>query len=291
MATFVYAVTHRGSEGKVKIHTRYGGSGLGLFICKSECTGWRGNLFAHPCAEITELCDGDIEVKSEEGAGSTFQFFAKIRTALALPGSLQDVDDNDNTNPMPKVNGNDEESPVSPSALTPRHAPPTSSFTKAPKGMPSTLHILVVDDNIINQTVLKRQVKKAGLTCLTADNGQEALDRIYESQASNAEHPDSPQFDVVLMDIEMPIMDGLTAVRQVRVDEAMGRIRPQIVIALTGNARPGQIEKAREAGMDDGEWRVVRGGMQLLTPRPSHYEAIPPARPAHQDARGRPGAS
>ena len=49
-------------------------------------------------------------------------------------------------------------------------------------------------------------------------------------------------------------MDGLTAVREIRDAERAGTLSPQMVIALTGNARQGQIDQAMEAGMDDGEW-------------------------------------
>lgn len=232
------------------IHTAYGGSGLGLFICKSESPGY---ALALTLSEITELCRGNIEVLSVDGAGSTFRFWIKTHTtAPSSPVNVirKQVEELDLSMDAKRVWPLSQ--PIGSAGLTPRHAPPTSSLATAPAGLPSTLHVLIVDDNLINQTVLKRQIRQAGLTCQTADDGQQALDRIYASQPS-ATDPDNPPFDVVLMDIEMPVMDGLTAVRHVREDEASGKIQPQIVIALTGNARPGQMENARLAGMDDGE--------------------------------------
>lgn len=191
-------------EGNKMIHTRYGGSGLGLFICKSEQC-----LTTLLTEEITELLGGRIEVESTPGAGSEFRFF--VSSVTASPDSVE---------------RKQALSPVVPVGILP--------------GVPHTLHILVVEDNPINQKVLQRQLVKAGLTCATADNGQQALDAVFAST-----------FDAILMDLEMPVMDGLTALRHIREAEADGRLAVQLVIALTGNAREGQIAEARAKGMDD----------------------------------------
>jgi CheY-like chemotaxis protein len=93
-----------------------------------------------------------------------------------------------------------------------------------------------VEDNVINQTVLRRQLA----TCATplfevavANNGQEALD-LVERQP----------FDLVLMDIQMPVMDGLEATRRIR---ARGERVP--IIGLSGNARQEHVDAALAAGM------------------------------------------
>lgn len=119
------------------------------------------------------------------------------------------------------------------------------------------LHILIVEDNIINQTVLKRQLLKSHFTCDVANDGQEALIALHEAHRQSRYGSGPRPYDVVLMDLEMPVMDGFTAIRHIRSAEATGALSPQLVIALTGNARQGQVEQALAAGMDDGEWHHV----------------------------------
>ncbi|KAK8845645.1 hypothetical protein IAR55_006361 [Kwoniella newhampshirensis] len=201
------ALFKRFSQGNKMVHTKYGGSGLGLFICK----------------RISELLGGRIEMESELGVGSG----AYQSAERALDSSLATLAI---TTPTPTL---------SPSGPTP------ISF--------DGLHLLIVEDNIINQTVLKRQIIKAGFTCDVANNGQEALDYIHakQSQLQDDSTKDNRRYDVILMDLEMPVMDGLTAVKHIRQDEASGDLDRQLVIALTGNARQGQIEQAMAAGMDD----------------------------------------
>ena len=89
-----------------------------------------------------------------------------------------------------------------------------------------------------------------------ANDGLEALNKIREAdrQARRGSGPNrKKRYNAVLMDLEMPVMDGLTAVRELRSAEAAGTLSRNMVIALTGNARQGQIDQALEAGMDDGE--------------------------------------
>ena len=107
-------------------------------------------------------------------------------------------------------------------------------------GLPAGLRVLMVEDNQVNQLVLNEMLRNCGCACTLAGNGEEAL-AILAGQ----------QFDVVLMDMQMPVMDGLTATRELRRREAAeGRPR-QLVIALTANALAGDREMCIEAGMDD----------------------------------------
>ncbi len=103
------------------------------------------------------------------------------------------------------------------------------------------LHVLVAEDNAVNQRVIVRLLEKMGHIPIVAYNGQEALDA-YESRP----------FDVVLMDVQMPGMDGLTATRLIRESEALNPGRRRLpIMALTAYAMRGDRERCLAAGMDE----------------------------------------
>ena len=106
------------------------------------------------------------------------------------------------------------------------------------------LRILVAEDNDVNQLVTEEILRSAGYDCLIVDNGQAALDAL-----------ENEPFGLVLMDCQMPVMDGFTAVRELRKREADGRRYaadgPLPVIALTANAVRGDRELCLSAGMTD----------------------------------------
>jgi CheY-like chemotaxis protein/HPt (histidine-containing phosphotransfer) domain-containing protein len=117
----------------------------------------------------------------------------------------------------------------------------------APEAAPFVgCRVLAVEDNAVNQEVISRLLERIGCTVELADNGREALKRL--------EGPE--RFDVVLMDCEMPEMDGLTATRELRARE--GPDRHQIVVALTAHAIPAERERCLAAGMDDYLSKPVR---------------------------------
>ena len=97
--------------------------------------------------------------------------------------------------------------------------------------------ILLVEDNELNRDMLIRRLNRAGLEVIAAGDGQEALDLMV------SEHP-----AVVLMDMNLPVMDGWTACRNAREDE---RIRDIPIIALTAHAMEADRLQALEAGCDD----------------------------------------
>ena len=106
---------------------------------------------------------------------------------------------------------------------------------------PITGHILVAEDNQINQMFVIELLKHCGCTCDVASNGDEALVALQHKQ-----------YDLVLMDCQMPEMDGFTASREVRRREATdGTSRRIPIIALTANALKGDRERCLDAGMDD----------------------------------------
>ncbi|MDR0520609.1 MAG: response regulator [Planctomycetaceae bacterium] len=163
---------------------------------------------------LVQLMEGTIAVKSTPGAGSTFSVlipvyepehyaYRKVRTGVFLPPNV----------PEPKK--------------------PVSS---AAKPLPlSDLRILVVDDAVVNQLVAEAKLKDAGAVVENASNGQTALDKVREAELSNL------PFDLILMDLQMPVMDGFTATRQLR---QRGFAKP--IVALTANY--GSSGMALEAG-------------------------------------------
>ncbi|CAE7191946.1 unnamed protein product, partial [Rhizoctonia solani] len=107
-------------------------------------------------------------------------------------------------------------------------------------------------DNKINQNVLARQMKRAGFTIALASNGLEAIQAIDKAELQSGTESRSERFDVVLMDLEMPVLDGFAATREIRRRESLGTLRKRnFIIALTGNARLEQVQAARDAGVDD----------------------------------------
>ncbi|KAF1950596.1 hypothetical protein CC80DRAFT_482446 [Byssothecium circinans] len=150
------------------------------------------------------------------------------------------------------------------------------------KSYSETMHVLVVEDNLVNQKVLAQQLRKLGCVVSVANHGVEALDFLqrtkYWSNNNNPPHDisliDPPTFSstpssspqgtspndadlpidlsVILMDWEMPIMNGLTATRKIREAEKEGRLIGRVpVIGVTANVRQEQIQEAMDAGMDD----------------------------------------
>jgi CheY-like chemotaxis protein len=98
---------------------------------------------------------------------------------------------------------------------------------------------LVVEDNAVNQEMARAMLDMLGFHVTTASNGQEGV------LAAAAD----PELNLILMDCQMPVMDGLAAARAIRASEAEGVRVP--IVALTGNAMPGDREACVAAGMDD----------------------------------------
>lgn len=100
--------------------------------------------------------------------------------------------------------------------------------------------VLVVEDNPINQQVAMGMLRKMGLSSDSANNGQEALEKLANNR-----------YDAVLMDVQMPLMDGLEATRILRSPKFSGESKGVPVIAMTANAMQGDRELCLDAGMDD----------------------------------------
>jgi CheY-like chemotaxis protein len=115
-------------------------------------------------------------------------------------------------------------------APTPRRSPDTLLYAGR--------RILVVEDNAVNQTLAATLLKKMGCDVRIARNGREAIEFALTSA-----------FDLILMDCQMPEMDGFRATGEIRKQEKGDRRVP--IIALTAAAFPADREQCRKAGMDD----------------------------------------
>lgn len=109
--------------------------------------------------------------------------------------------------------------------------------------------ILLVEDNLVNQKVLSKQLKKVGCVVNVANHGGEALEFLKSTNLWR-DNAGGQALDVVLMDLEMPVMDGLTCARRIRELQSQGTITRHVsIIAVTANARKEQIETSLAAGM------------------------------------------
>ncbi len=103
-----------------------------------------------------------------------------------------------------------------------------------------SLRILLAEDNAVNQLVASRMLQKLGHTVEVADNGLIATEMLQKAS-----------FDLVLMDVQMPVMDGLEAVALIRTRERASGSEHQMIVAMTAHALHGDRERMLEAGMDD----------------------------------------
>lgn len=162
---------------------------------------------------LTEMMGGGISLKSDLGKGSTFK-------VIIDPGNLDNV-------------AMVHECPLKPSASD-------SKSTKNKNEAAESARILLAEDTLVNQKLAVRILSKAGHSVETANNGQEALDMALEQWGAGT------PYEVILMDMQMPIMDGYEATIKLR--EA-GYTMP--VVALTANAMASDREKCLDAGCDD----------------------------------------
>jgi CheY-like chemotaxis protein len=241
----------RFSQASPRTHVQYGGSGLGLFISR----------------ELTELQGGEIGVASQRGIGSTFAFYVKARRVDYI---IEDTPISNTINSLRRNSSNSAvtlESRRNSTSKAALHRSNTAGSRRSSAAVISTspsppplqlnsminhgkLKILIVEDNLVNQRVLEKQLRNLGFVTELANHGGEALEFVKTSSFWAGRERDGVELSVILMDLEMPIMDGLTCARTIRDYEADGTIVKHVpIIAVTANARLEQIETAIAAGM------------------------------------------
>jgi CheY-like chemotaxis protein len=174
--------------------------------------------------ELAEKQGGEIGVASTTGQGAKFSFYIKTRRVEVHA-----------TNHMPQIQRN-------------RSSENGDTITQSPQKL---LNVLLTEDNLVNQKFLKRGLEMNGFTVQVANHGREALECLKGSACWKG-NDEGVHFDVILMDWEMPILDGLATSKRIRELEFQGDITRHVpIIAVTANARSEQVQKALDAGMDD----------------------------------------
>ena len=233
LATIFNAFTQADSSTSRK----YGGTGLGLTICR----------------RLVRLMDGEIDVRSELGKGSVFWFWIPLKYTDATDFSMTRLTENTGPKtPKAKIAVTEGDG----TTATGTTAAGTASGILFPK-----LSILLTEDVQVNIIVAKTMLESFGCEVDIAKNGIAALEKLKEKY-----------YDLVLMDCQMPEMDGYECTRRIRSGES-GIRNPHIpIIAMTAHAMAGDREKCLDAGMDDYITKpIVRGNLREIVARWGKY--------------------
>ncbi|KAK8094503.1 serine/threonine protein kinase [Apiospora hydei] len=254
------------SQADASTARKYGGSGLGLSICKSL---------------IETMMKGRIELESEENIGTTVWFsvtFDKAKPEVSA-GDAQTIH-------MPQIIDKPQKTAKNSTNPPPN---PFMDLTRIPK---DEIRVCIAEDNLINQRIAIQYVRKLGYTKVDAyENGLKAVEGLREQAKSG-----NP-YHVVLMDVQMPILDGYEATKLLRRDD-IEIVRKVLVIAMTASAIQGDREKCLAAGMNDYLAKPVKADLlrrkldtyitgQVLPPlAPSRISPMPPTPPLIEQAGG-----
>lgn len=178
---------------------------------------------------------GAIGFTSTKGVGSTFSFYVKSRkvvTRSPIGKATSAVD----------LSLRTQRSILSGQARNSSHNPADLSAKPDETEIPAKdLHILIVEDNLVNQRVLAKQLRNLGMQVAVANHGGEALEHLRTTTYCISDESAKP-ISMILMDWEMPVMDGLTCVRHIRQLQKEGVVHGHVpVIAVTANVRAEQV--------------------------------------------------
>jgi signal transduction histidine kinase/ActR/RegA family two-component response regulator len=173
------------------------------------------------CKRLVELMGGTIRVESALGKGAKFIVEMALQANVESAGAIYEA-----------LHG------IRREATPPQHAA-AAAASAAPKRAMLSGRVLVAEDNPVNQRLVKAMLTRLGVDADSANNGAEAVAMLGTAR-----------YDAVLMDCQMPIMDGYQATREIRRSQSAGT-RHVPIIALTANVMEGDQKKCLDAGMDD----------------------------------------
>jgi len=202
---------------------QFGGTGLGLAICR----------------QLVTLMGGSIGFHSAKGVGSTFWFELPMQAEVINPFEKAEPDaTNASSNPFLKGKASAE---VSAGGVdtNPKQAAPLPGGHQEPLRFEA--QVLVAEDSEVNQFIIRELLATVGLKPTIVNNGQEAVESFQ-----------SHRYDLVFMDIQMPIMDGVVATRILRELQAEQGVNPScLVVGLSAHAMSGDRERYLQEGMDE----------------------------------------
>lgn len=237
------------SQGDPSTARRFGGTGLGLTICKS----------------LLDLMKGRMAMESTIGAGTVATFWIPFNRPQGPQGSglvrIDPLPDRLQSEMSVSCNSSEYEQFLSTPPPDPwdkgrvpwRH-PSISSLSAMgspeddlPVTQRANIHVLVVEDNAINQQIALRTIKKLGFQVTATWNGKEALDYLRAAHNGTKQKP-----DIILMDVQMPIIDGYKCTHLLRHHLPYKTFVQNVpIVAMTASAIQGDREKCKRAGMDD----------------------------------------